>query len=119
MNRDITRECLKYEVLDKEKRDETIRILNLLKDNISKEDKEYYEIISPKLVDAIDKRDDKENIYNDFYNKVICVATKAIKANEYTLAYYFYKTAVIALQEKVLTPELNRELIKTLKASNI
>ena len=117
MNKDITIESIKGESLTKEKKENVLRELSTMKGKISKEDMEYYNNITALLVDAVDKREDKEKIYHDFYSKVICIATKAIKANNYNIAYYFYKTAVLALQEKVLTPELNKELIKTLKAS--
>ena len=118
MNRDIISECIKNQVYEKEKRDELIRILEYFKERVPQEDIEYYNNISPILLHELDRREDKDEIYKEFYNQIICVVIKSIKSKKYNMAYYYLKAEILELQDRLLTKEHNAKLLKSLKTFN-
>ena len=65
----------------------------LLKNGFEKEVYYYYEI-APKIVTEIDKKENKEKIYNEIYSKYLISIVFDIKNNKYETAILNYKKMV-------------------------
>ena len=79
------------------------------------DDKEYYYKIAPKIVEAINKKENAEKIYETIYYYVVKNCVDLIEKGKYRKAYEVYKSVVIRLEEKYLNSNNSRNISKALR----
>ncbi len=112
----LTSACMRY---FQEKFDDNcyeLRVLRWFRDNfVLKEDIEHYYEIAPMIVEAIDKEEKSDIIYNYIYDNIVDYCVEQIEQGNYNSAYKRYKNSVIALEEQFVKPILQQQNIKKLK----
>ena len=85
-----------------------LNTLRFLRDTYMKQDAEGivlandYKIIGPKIVKAINRFDNKAEIYNYMFDNLVEPSVKLIKAKRYAEATAYYKDFVVGLTKKYL-----------------
>ena len=85
-----------------------LKTLRWFRDNfVSKEDINHYYEIAPKIVENINKQEDKELIYNDIYEYIIKICVQAINHEDYDFAYTRYKNNILRLEKEYVKRKIN------------
>ena len=112
----LTTACMKYmqEMFDDNCYELTV--LRWFRDNfVSKEDIQHYYQIAPIIVEAIDKEEQNEVIYNYIYDNVVDYCVTQIENGNYIEAYNRYKSSILSFEETFAKPLLQQKTVKTLK----
>lgn len=112
----LTSACMKY---FQDKFDDNCYELTLLRwfrDNfVSKEDIEHYYEVAPIIVEAINKEEKSDVIYNYIYDNIVDYCIDQIEQGNYDNAYSRYKNSVLILEEQFAKPFLEQKFVKGLK----
>lgn len=93
-----------------------LTVLRWFRDNfVSKEDIKHYYQIAPIIVEAIDKEEQNEVIYNYIYDNVVDYCVTQIENGNYIEAYNRYKSSILSFEETFAKPLLQQKIVKTLK----
>ncbi len=93
-----------------------LRILRWFRDNfVSKEDIEHYYEIAPTIVEAINKEEKSNLIYDYIYDNVVDYCVAQIENGNYDEAYARYKNSILCFEESIAKPFLEQKFVKTLK----
>lgn len=112
----LTTACMKHMQKDFNDSCQELMTLRWFRDNyVSKEDIAHYYETAPIIVDAIDKIQDNDSIYNYIYENIVNACVTAIKKGDYDFAYNRYKNSVLILEEQFARPALEQRLVKVLK----
>ena len=57
--------------------------------------------MAPIIIEAINKSDGSQKIYNDIYDNVIKTCIYAIENGSYPCAYELYKNSILNLEEEI------------------
>ena len=112
----LTTACMKYmqEMFDDNCYELTV--LRWFRDNfVSKEDIKHYYEIAPIIVEAIDKEEQNDVIYNYIYDNVVDYCVTQIENGNYKEAYNRYKNSILSFEETFAKPLLEQKVVKTLK----
>ena len=116
----LTSACMKY---FQEKFDDNcyeLTVLRWFRDNfVSKEDIEHYYEIAPIIVEAINKEEKSDVIYNYIYDNIVDYCVEQIEQGNYDKAYNRYKNSILTLEEQFAKPYLQQKFIKVLKRTTI
>lgn len=92
-----------------------INILEWFNNNfVLKEDKEYFYMVSPLIVNSIDSLENSEQIYKFLYNNLIIPFIENIKKGNYLDSYKRYINSITLLEDEFVKPLLYKKLIKIL-----
>lgn len=92
---------------------EELMVLRWFRDNyVSKEDIAHYYKTAPLVVEAINEKENNDELYNYIYDNVVMVCVNAIKTGDYEFAYNRYKSSVLVLEEQFVKPKLEKKLVK-------
>ena len=111
----LTTACMKY---FQDKFDDNcyeLRVLRWFRDNfVSAEDIEHYYKTAPVIVEAINKEEKSDIIYNYIYDNIVDYCVEQIENGNYEEAYSRYKSSMVTLEEQFARPMLNNRLVKSL-----
>ena len=80
-----------------------LRVLRWFRDNfVSKEDIEHYYEVAPLIVDAIEKEENNNLIYDYIYDNVIDYCVEQIEEGFYDKAYSRYKNSILSFEEQFI-----------------
>ena len=112
----LTSACMKY---FQEKFDDNcyeLTVLRWFRDNfVSKEDIEHYYEVAPIIVEAINKEEQSDIIYDYIYDNIVDYCVEQIEQGNYDKAYSRYKNSVLILDDQFSKPVLINRFVKTLK----
>ncbi len=112
----LTSACMRY---FQEKFDDNcyeLRVLRWFRDNfVSQEDIDHYYEIAPVIVEAIDKEEKSDIIYDYIYDNVVDYCVMQIENGNYEEAYSRYKNSILCFEEYFAKPLLEQQIIATLK----
>ena len=112
----LTSACMKY---FQEKFDDNcyeLTVLRWFRDNfVSKEDIEHYYEVAPIIVEAINKEEQSDIIYDYIYDNIVDYCVEQIEHGNYDKAYSRYKNSVLILEDQFAKPVLINRFVKTLK----
>ena len=112
----LTSACMKY---FQEKFDDNcyeLTVLRWFRDNfVSKEDIEHYYEVAPIIVEAINKEEQSDIIYDYIYDNIVDYCVEQIEQGNYDKAYNRYKNSVLILEDQFAKPVLINRFVKTLK----
>lgn len=92
-----------------------LTILRWFRDNfVLEEDINHYYEVAPIIVEAINKEEKSDIIYNYIYDNVVDYCVVQIENGNYTEAYNRYKNSIIALEEQYLKIVSKNRLIRTI-----
>jgi len=95
-----------------------LTVLRWFRDNfVSKEDIEHYYEVAPIIVDAIEKDEKKELVYDYIYENVVSYCVEEIEKGNYDSAYSRYKSSVQTFENTFAKPYLGRRLIKAIQTN--
>ena len=87
-----------------------IEILNVFRNTFaSEEDNAYYENVMPLINKEIEVSNNPDLFYKYIYEKIIIPCINDIRNNDYVSAYSKYKSSVIAFEETLVKPRLEKE----------
>lgn len=93
-----------------------LTLLRWFRDNfVSKEDVEHYYEVAPIIVEAINKKEKSDIIYDYIYDNVVDYCVKQIEQGNYDAAYSRYKNSVLALEKQFVQPTVTNKFVKNLK----
>ena len=93
-----------------------LTILRWFRDNfVLEEDIEHYNKTAPIIVEAINKEEKSDIIYNYIYDNVVDYCVEQIENGNYEEAYSRYKSSVLTFEEQFARPASNNKLVKSLK----
>lgn len=84
---------------------EELEILRLFRDNYlaqrqgGKADIEQYYEIAPKIVDAINRKSNSKDIWNEVYSDLVVPCVEMIRSKEYEKAYSLYQNYALKLRD--------------------
>lgn len=97
----LTTACMKHYMDEFDDDCYYLNILRWFRDYfVSPEDKKEYYEVAPKIVAAIDAREDADEIYSGIYYNVIQRCVRLIEVGQYKEAYSIYKENVLELQKQ-------------------
>ena len=112
----LTSACMKY---FQEKFDDNcyeLTVLRWFRDNfVSKEDIEHYYEVAPIIVEAINKEEQSDIIYDYIYDNVVDYCVEQIEQGNYDKAYSRYKNSVLILEDQFAKPVLINRFVKKKK----
>lgn len=112
----LTSACMRYFHDNFDDNCYELTVLRWFRDNfVSKEDKDYYYIIAPIIVENINKEEKSDIIYDYIYENIVDYCVEQIEHGNYETAYSRYKNSVLILEEQFGRPVLERRLVKFLK----
>ena len=112
----LTTACLKHMPNSFDDKCYELEMLRWFRDIfVTKDDKEYYYKIAPKIVETINKKENAEKIYETIYYYVVKNCVDLIEKGKYRKAYEVYKSVVIRLEEKYLNSNNSRNISKALR----
>lgn len=95
-----------------------LTILRWFRDNfVLKEDIEHYYDVAPMIVEAIDKEEKSETIYDYIYDNIVDYCTEQIVQGNYDAAYNRYKNSVIVLENQFTKAIPQQRFVKILEKS--
>ena len=95
---------------------EELTILRWFRDNfVLKEDIKHYYETAPIIVEAIDKLDESDIIYEYIYEHIVLACVEAIKNGDYEFAYNRYKNSILTFENQFARPLLESKIINLLK----
>ena len=71
------------------------------------------------IVEAIEKEEHKDIIYNFIYDNVVDACVETIENGDYDFAYNRYKESILSLEKTYLKSNLEHKLVRTLKKQTI
>ena len=93
-----------------------LTVLRWFRDNfVSKEDIEHYYEVAPIIVEAINKEEQSDIIYDYIYDNIVDYCVEQIEQGNYDKAYSRYKNSVLILEDQFAKPVLINRFVKTLK----
>ena len=111
----LTTACMKY---FQDKFDDNcyeLRVLRWFRDNfVSEDDIAHYYETAPVIVEAINKEEKCDIIYNYIYDNVVDYCVEQIENGNYEEAYNRYKSSVLTFEEQFARPVLHNRLVKSL-----
>ena len=112
----LTTACMRHKLEQFDDNCEELTILRWFRDNfVSKEDIEHYYESAPIIVEAIDKQENNDELYNYIYYNIISACVDAIKKGDYEFTYNRYRSSILTLEEQFIKPQLEEKPIKRLK----
>lgn len=114
----LTSACMKFFQENFDDNCYELTVLRWFRDNfVTKEDIEHYYEVAPIIVDAIEKEEKKELVYDYIYENVVSYCVEEIEKGNYNSAYTRYKSSVQAFENTFVKPYLGKRLIKTLQTN--
>lgn len=111
----LTSACLQHFQNEFDDNCEELTILRWFRDNyVTKDDIKHYYETAPIIVEAINKIDKCEKIYEYIYEHVVLACVEAIKNGDYNFAYDRYKTSIQTFEEQFARPYLETKLVSVL-----
>lgn len=111
----LTSACLQHFQNEFDDNCEELTILRWFRDNyVTKDDIKHYYETAPIIVEAINKIDKCEKIYEYIYEHVVLACVEAIKNGDYIFAYDRYKTSIQTFEEQFARPYLETKLVSVL-----
>lgn len=93
-----------------------LNVLRWFRDNfVLQEDIDHYYQIAPIIVEAIDKYENRDFIYNYIYDNIVDYCVTQIENGNYEEAYKRYKDSILFLEEQFAKPFLEENFVKVLK----
>ena len=93
-----------------------LTILRWFRDNfVSKEDIDHYYKTAPIIVEAINKYEKRDIIYNYIYDNIVDYCVSKIEEGDYVEAYSRYKNTILSFEEQFARPLLEKKFVKMLK----
>lgn len=118
----LTTSCMRHYLNNFDDNCEELSILRWFRDNfVAEDDIVRYYVVAPSIVKNIDllkSKEERNNIYDYIYIKIIKYCVDAIKNGEYNKAYSRYKASVLTLEEQFLSTELEKCKVYTKKLNN-
>lgn len=112
----LTSACMKFFQENFDDNCHELTVLRWFRDNfVSKEDIKHYYEVAPIIVEAIEKEEKKELVYDYIYENVVSYCVEEIEKGNYDSAYSRYKSSVQTFENTFAKPYLGRRLIKTLQ----
>lgn len=109
----LTTACMRHKLEQFDDNCEELMVLRWFRDNyVSKEDIAHYYKTAPLVVEAINEKENNDELYNYIYDNVVMVCVNAIKTGDYEFAYNRYKSSVLVLEEQFVKPKLEKKLVK-------
>ena len=81
---------------------------------VSEEDIAHNYETAPVIVEAINKEEKSDIIYNYIYDNVVDYCVEQIENGNYEEAYSRYKSSVLTFEEQFARPALHNRLVKSL-----
>ena len=112
----LTTACMEHQKELFDDNCEELTILRWFRDSfVDREDIEHYYVTAPIIVDAINQKEDSNQIYQSIYYVIVKACVEAIKRGDYDFAYQRYKEGTLQLEEIYARPYLESKLVMTLK----
>lgn len=112
----LTTACMNYFQENFDDNCYELTVLRWFRDNyVTKEDIEHYYEIAPTIVEAINKEENADVIYNYIYDNIVDYCVEQIEFGNYNKAYSRYKNSVLILEEQFVKPLLPQKFTRTLK----
>ena len=93
-----------------------LTVLRWFRDNfVSQEDIEHYYKTAPIIVEAINRTENNDMIYDYIYDNVVNACVSAIEQGDYEFAYNRYKCSILSFEETFARPLLEERIVKTLR----
>ncbi len=109
----LTTACMRHKLEQFDDNCEELMVLRWFRDNyVSKEDIAHYYKTAPLVVEAINEKENNDELYNYIYDNVVMVCVNAIKTGDYEFAYNRYKSSVLVSEEQFVKPKLEKKLVK-------
>src|SRR5574344_308766 len=103
----LTSACMSYLKKDFDDNCYELTTLRWFRDNfVSKEDVEHYYTMAPIIVEAINKDEKANIIYEHIYDDIVDYCVKQIEIGNYEEAYNRYKNGILILEEQFAKPAL-------------
>ena len=116
----LTSACMSHYLTNFDDNCYELTVLRWFRDNfVSKEDIKHYYKTAPMIVEAIEKEEHKDIIYNYIYDNVVDACVDAIENGDYDFAYNRYKESILSLEQTYLKINLEHKLVRTLKKQTI
>jgi len=116
----LTSACMSHYLTNFDDNCYELTVLRWFRDNfVSKEDIKHYYKTAPMIVEAIEKEEHKDIIYNYIYDNVVDACVEAIENGDYDFAYNRYKESILSLEQTYLKYNLEHKLVRTLKKQTI
>lgn len=116
----LTSACMSHYLRNFDDNCYELTVLRWFRDNfVSKEDIKHYYKTAPMIVEAIEKEEHKDIIYNYIYDNVVDACVDAIENGDYDFAYNRYKESILSLEQTYLKYNLEHKLVRTLKKQTI
>lgn len=111
----LTSACMRHYLANFDDNCYELTVLRWFRDNfVSKEDINHYYKTSPMIVEAIEKEEHKDIVYDYIYDNVVDYCVEQIENGNYIEAYNRYKESILSL-EKIYIPSSKK--IKVRKAN--
>ncbi len=115
----LTSACMKYFQENFDDNCYELTVLRWFRDNfVSKEDIKHYYEVAPIIVEAINKEEKSDIIYNYIYDNIVDYCIKQIELGNYDKAYSRYKNSVLMLEKQFANSILINKFVKILKLKN-
>ncbi len=112
----LTSACMKFYQEQFDDNCYELSVLRWFRDNfVPKEDIEHYYEIAPVIVEAINKEEKSNLIYDYIYDNVVDYCVTKIENGKYDEAYSRYKNSILCFEEQFAKPLLEQKLLETLK----
>lgn len=112
----LTSACMSYFQEEFDDNCYELTVLRWFRDNfVSAEDIKHYYEVAPIIVEAIDKDEKSNVIYDYIYDNVIDYCVEQIEHGNYIDAYNRYKSSVLVLEEQFSTPLFQKSKVKTIR----
>ena len=93
-----------------------LTVLRWFRDNfVSKKDIVHYYKTAPIIVEAINKEEQSDVIYDYIYDNVVDYCVSQIEEGNYLEAYSRYKNTILSFEEQFARPLLENNFVKMLK----
>ena len=97
-----------------------LTVLRLFRDNfVSKEDIEHYYETAPVIVEAINREEKKDIIYDYIYDNIVNYCVTQIENKNYEEAHRRYKSSILCFEERFARPSLEQRFVKILKKASV
>ena len=116
----LTSACMNHYLINFYDNCYELTVLRWFRDNfVSKEEIKHYYKIAPMIVEAIEREEYKDIIYNYIYDNVVDACVEAIENGDYDFAYNRYKESILSLEQTYLKSNLEHKLVRTLKKQTV
>ena len=116
----LTSACMRHYLANFDDNCYELTVLRWFRDNfVSKEDIKHYYKTAPMIVEAIEKEEHKDIVYDYIYDNVVDYCVEQIENCNYIEAYNRYKESILSLEQHYLKTTLQQNLVRTLKKQTI